>query len=104
MLYEVITPNDFTGPVSFDVFAENGSHVAYAVTVIVAAPPGTTKSITAFSLADPVVTGVIDQASNFISVVVPSGTDRTALTAVFATDGVSVEVGGVLQESSYNFV
>ncbi len=93
------TANDFTKPVSYDVIAENGSHVSYIVTVTVSEPQNSAKAITAFSIADPPATGIISEASKSITVVVPYGTIRAALTATFATTGVTVKVGGTLQQS-----
>jgi hypothetical protein len=59
---------------------------------------GTTKAITAFSLAG--AAGVVNEAAKTISVVVPSGTNVTALVATFTTNGTSVKVGAVVQTSA----
>lgn len=93
------TANDYTAPVGYEVIAENGSSISYTVTVTVSEPPLSSKTITEFSIATPAVMGMIDETSKFISVALPYGTDRTALTAIFVTSGVSVEVEGALQES-----
>lgn len=58
---------------------------------------GTVKAITAFSLAG--AAGVVNEAAKTISVVVPSGTNVTALVATFTTTGVGVKVGAVAQTS-----
>ncbi|MBN2036396.1 MAG: hypothetical protein JW768_06600 [Chitinispirillaceae bacterium] len=57
------------------------------------------KAITAFSLANPPVTGIVDTAAKTIALTVPRGTDVSALVATFTTTGVKVEVGGVAQTS-----
>ncbi len=53
------------------------------------------KDITAFSIMGRI--GII--SGNTISVTVPDGTSRAALVATFTTSGVSVRVGGTLQNS-----
>jgi hypothetical protein len=55
------------------------------------------KNITAFSFASPAATGAINGTD--ISVVVPVGTDVTALIATFTHTGASIAVDGVAQVS-----
>jgi hypothetical protein len=91
------TPNNFTNPVVYTVTASDGSTQVYTVTVAVAGY--TDKAITAFSFLSPAVTGVITESAHTITLTVPSGTNVTNLVATFATSGVSVKVGTVLQQS-----
>jgi hypothetical protein len=93
------TANDFTMPVSYDVIAENGSRATYVVTVTLSEPQNSAKAITAFSIADPPATGIINEVSKTITVIVPYGTIRAALIATFTTTGVAVKVGDTLQQS-----
>ncbi|MGA2553489.1 MAG: hypothetical protein ABSF20_01750, partial [Smithella sp.] len=91
------TPNDFTKPVSYVVTAADGSTATYTVTVTVALNPA--KAITSFSLTSPAATGFINESSKTIFVIVPFGTDITALAATFTTTGASVQVGSTAQIS-----
>jgi len=61
------------------------------------APPNSSKSIAAFSLNG--VAGTIDEANKTIVVVMPSGTDLSALIATFDTTGSRVKVGNTAQVS-----
>jgi len=91
---------DFTNPVTYTVTADDGSTKAYTVVVSVAADAS--KAITGFRFlavdngvlpAD--VVGVVDQADHAIALVVPYGTNVTALTPTisFAGDSVSPPSG-----------
>lgn len=91
------TPDDFTKPVSYVVTAADGSTATYTVTVTVALNPA--KAITSFSLTNPAATGFINESSKTIFVIVPFGTDITALAATFTTTGASVQVGSTAQVS-----
>ena len=62
-----------------------------------AAPLSSAKAITAYSLAG--VAGTIDETAKTISVALPSGTNKTALTATFTSTGANVKVGTTLQTS-----
>ena len=62
------TPNDFTNPVVYSVTGKDSSTTNYTVTVT-AAPSISPKAITAFSFANPAVTGVI--TGNAIAITVP---------------------------------
>lgn len=90
-----ITPNDFTNPVIYTVTAADGTTSKYSVTVAVAA--NTAKAISSFALAS--FPGTIDEANKTIAVILPFGTNVTALVASFNTTGASVNVGGTAQIS-----
>lgn len=75
---------DFTSPVTFTVTAQDGSTKAYVVTVNVASE--TDAEITAFLFAEGA--GLLD--GTLIDVIVPTGTDRTALVPAVAIVGLSV--------------
>ena len=85
------TPNDFTGPVQYTVTALDGTTATYTATVTVGSFG--TKAISAFSFTNPAATGTIDEGAKTIAVSVPSGTDVSALAAMFTTTGASVKVG-----------
>jgi len=57
------------------------------------------KAITSFYFTSPAATGTINETAKTISVIVPYGTDVTALIAIFATTGVAVKVYGLPQTS-----
>jgi hypothetical protein len=57
------------------------------------------KAITAFSFANPAVTGTIDETTHSISIAFPKKIDLTKLVATFTTTGASVTVGNVPQVS-----
>ncbi|HET6450665.1 MAG TPA: hypothetical protein VFI08_05105 [Spirochaetia bacterium] len=94
-----VTANDFSQPVSYIVEAEDGTTVAYQVTVAPAARPRAEKEITQFGFLQPPVVATVDEASHAISAVVPRGTDRSSLVAQFATTGCGVSVADTEQES-----
>ncbi|MFC1584283.1 hypothetical protein ACFL5V_01910 [Fibrobacterota bacterium] len=100
-----ITFNDFTDPVVYTVFAEDGSSMEYTVTVIVAsADPDTSREMTEFSFYAANNAGLSEDAAGIItgagiSAVLPAGTDLTALTATFDITGERTDVDGVVQES-----
>jgi hypothetical protein len=91
------TVNDFTGPVSYTVRAVDGSTKTFIVVVTIALPSD--KSITAFSFTSLAVSGTINEATKTITLLVPHGTDVTALVATFSTTGVGVTVGLTAQVS-----
>ena len=80
---------------TYTVTAQDGSKLDYMVTVQVA--PATSKAITAFSFANAPSTAAFTGTS--IAVTVPSGTNVSALVAIFATTGASVRIGNVVQSS-----
>ncbi|MCK9420600.1 MAG: DUF5018 domain-containing protein [Nitrospirae bacterium] len=55
------------------------------------------KAITAFGIVTPAATGIVNESARTISVIVPYGTDNTALAATFTTTGASVVVGSTVQ-------
>ena len=61
--------------------------------------PSSAKSITAFSFANPAITGTIDETAHTISLNFPGGINLTNLVATFTTTGASVTVGNVAQVS-----
>jgi hypothetical protein len=90
--------NDFSGPVTYVVAADDGTTSSYTVTVTLS--PGTERAITAFSFASPPTTGVIDEVAKTIAVTVPFGTAVTSLVASFTTTGYLVSIlGGATQVS-----
>ena len=93
------TPNDFSRPVEYVVEGSDGSRVSYVVRVEVLPPLGEAKSITEFSFVKPPVSGTIDESQHTISAVVPHGTDRSSLVAIFAATGVLVTVDDTVQAS-----
>jgi hypothetical protein len=68
---------NFASPQTYTVTAEDGSTQNYTVTVTA---PNTAKAVTAFSLNG--INGVIDEAHGLITVMLPNGTDVSALAPV----------------------
>jgi hypothetical protein len=89
------TANNFPVPVVYTVTAADGSTAIYTVTVTLAT--NAAKEITAYSLAG--VTGTINESSSKIAVILPNGTNLTALVATFTATGAGVKVGTALQRS-----
>ncbi len=58
----------------------------------------TTKTMTAYSLAG--VPGTINETTKSVAVIVPNGTNVTALVATFTSTGASVKVGAAVQTSA----
>ncbi|MBU1106981.1 MAG: hypothetical protein KKB51_09965 [Candidatus Riflebacteria bacterium] len=88
-----VSPNtdvaqDFTNPVTYTVTAADTTTEIYTVTVTVAANPA--KAITAFNFASPAATGVVDEVAKTIAVMVPYGTNVTALVPAITHTGASV--------------
>lgn len=90
-----VTKNNFTNPVTYTVHAADGSTQNYTVTVTVALNDA--KELIQFSLDGTM--GAINQVNKTITVAMPHGTSKTALTASFITTGESVTVDTVLQTS-----
>lgn len=97
------TPNNFTNPVNYIVTAADNTSTTYRVTVTVA--PADAKAITEYWLDLPnssvKVQGVI--TGNLIAVTMPNGTNLSSLVATFVDTGISVQVGGVTQNSGHTF-
>ena len=94
-----VTANDFSSPVTYTVTAADTSTQVYVVTVTVLS--SSAKAITELSLevSGSAYPGGINETAHTIAVIVPAGTDDTALVATFTTTGVSVKVGGASQTS-----
>ncbi len=60
---------------------------------------GAGKTLLAFSFVEPAVTGIINHEAGTIEVLVPIGTDRSSLTALFSAPEATVKIGAVLQTS-----
>ena len=91
------TANDFTGPVTYTVTAKDGSTQNYTVTVSIAPPLSSNKSITNYGFLKPAVAGTIIGTN--ISVTTPWYTNVDSMVAFFSTTGVSVNVGSTPQVS-----
>ncbi|MGQ7889784.1 S-layer homology domain-containing protein [Paenibacillus sp. WC2504] len=88
--------SDFSGaPFDFATTAITMDQMLYAKWMSQA------KAITAFSFEglSPMVTGTVDETDKTIALIVPYGTDVTALIPTFTTTGVSVNVGSTAQVS-----
>jgi hypothetical protein len=98
-----VTANDFTSNRSYSLAASDGSSVGYEVRVT-NNPVDTQKQITAFSFAglSPVVNGVISEAAKTINLLVPFGTNKTALVATYSTTSnlTRVKIGAAMQKSA----
>ncbi|MFC3773244.1 S-layer homology domain-containing protein [Paenibacillus sp. GCM10012303] len=100
------TAQDFTSAVTYTVVAADSSEQDYTVTVTVA--ENTAKAISTFSFEglSPTVTGIVYEVDKAIVVIVPYGTDVTALVPTFTTTGASVKVASADQVSgttAHNF-
>jgi subtilisin family serine protease len=91
------TVNDFSSPVTYTVTAADSSTQDYIVTVTIAAP-SSAKAITSFVIGSS--TGTIDETAHTIAVVVPYGTDITALApTIVVSDKATVNpASGVAQD------
>ena len=100
-----VTSNDFSHTVTYTVTAEDGSTADYTVSIIFEPTPY--KAITAFGFTSALnsslsadVIGVITEDQSYIKVIVPYGTDVTALIPSFSTTGETVSVNGAVQTSA----
>ncbi|MDD5285847.1 MAG: ice-binding family protein, partial [Desulfuromonadaceae bacterium] len=92
--------NDFTTPKAYTVTAADGTTTTTPYTVTVTVAPSSLKTITAFSFVGfTAFPGTINETAKTISVVLPSGTPVTALTAKFTTTGTLVKIGSTVQTS-----
>ncbi|BBI36581.1 S-layer homology domain-containing protein [Cohnella abietis] len=88
------TIDDFTSPVTYTVFAENGLTQNYVVKVVLA------NQLTSYDLISPVhATGVIDPVQRTITLDVQYGTDLSAAKATFVTTGDHLKINGIVQQS-----
>jgi hypothetical protein len=97
-----VTTNDFTSPVSYTVYAMDGTTKTYTVTVTV--QPATTKEITSFGFKQGINATVgtdvmVTYPGQEINIVLPYGSVLTALKATFEITGDKVTVNGIVQES-----
>jgi hypothetical protein len=100
------TPNDFTAPVTYTVYAEDGTSQDYMVVVyVLAVPKSSEKDILTFGLTNPYTIGVITGTN--IAIKVPFGTDVTSLTAFFTLSPSAIayigNVGQITGVSINNF-
>ncbi len=94
-----VTQNDFTNPVSYEVFAQDNSSKVYTVIVVVTPRvKSAAKEILSFSVSSPNTSCVV--STNTITATVPYGTDVKNMIATFvASDSAKVYVNSVLQTS-----
>ena len=81
---------DFTEPVTYTVYAGDGSSQNYIVTVTEDPPPASDRAITSFGFLSPNTVGTIDEENHAISVTVPWGTSLTTLTPIITHSGNSI--------------
>jgi hypothetical protein len=96
------TSNDFTTPVTYTVYADDGTTQDYMVVVyVLAAPKSSEKEILTFGITNPYVAGVISGTT--IAILVPYGTDVTSLTAFFTLSSkATAYIGTVAQMTGSN--
>ncbi len=73
------TPNDFTNPVTYTVTAEDGTSTQDWVVTVTVTPASNAKDITSFTISGQ-VSSTIDAVAGTVAVVMPYGTNVTALT------------------------
>lgn len=88
-----VTPNNFTGSVTYTVIDCHGTSQDYTVTVTIA--PDDSKAITAFSINGQAGIFIVDH----IHVTLPAGTSMSNLAATFTATGSEVRVGSTVQTS-----
>jgi hypothetical protein len=93
--------NNFTNSVVYRVTAQDRSFADYTVTVTIgSAGPSSAKAITAYSFATPAAIGTINETAKTIDMLVPNGTNPTALVATFTlSQYASATVSGTAQVS-----
>ena len=92
-----VTANNFTGALTYIVFAQNRS-ISKTYTVQVTIAKNTASDILTYGIATPASTGTI--TANSIDVYVPYGTSLANLTALFTTsDNATVSVLSTMQTS-----
>ena len=98
-----VTENDFTSYRDYILSATDGSTIGYQVRVI-NNPLDTSKQFLAFSFngITPAVNGLINESAKTIDLVVPFGTDRSALVATYTTASslTRVKVNLVVQKTN----
>ncbi len=92
------TVNNFRGPVVYTVTAASRPTATYTVHLLVAL--NSAKAITSYSFVGFAGnSGTVNETAKTISVIMPYGSDISALTANFSTSGDSVKVAGIAQTS-----
>jgi hypothetical protein len=87
---------NFTNPVTYTVTAEDGSTQAYTITVRTALNPA--KAITGFTIPGQFGTTIIDETAHTITLSMPYGSSRIALSPTITITGASVTpASGVIQ-------
>jgi large repetitive protein len=91
---------DFSSPVTYTVTAENGTQRVYTVTVT--NQLNSENLITSFAIADQVGGSVINNTTNTVTVIIPYGTDRTALapTITLSPNAAVAPLSGVARDFS----
>lgn len=93
-----VTANDFTNPVVYAVTGADAVAQNWTVTVTVLA--NTANDVTAYGIATQVGDSIIDAVNHTVAVLVPNGTNVTALVATFTLSAnATAKVGEVDQES-----
>ena len=90
-----VTPNDFSQPLTYSVYAQDGSIKNYQVTVSLPASSKNTNDMTSFSILG--VNGTITGTT--ITVSLPANTNRQSLLASFTTNGLAVKIANLVQTS-----
>ena len=101
-----VTANDFTAPITYTVYAEDGTSQNFTVIVyVLAAPKSSEKDMLTFGITSPYTTGVITGTT--IAIKVPYGTDVKSLTAFFTLSPKAIayigNVGQITGASINNF-
>jgi hypothetical protein len=93
---------DFSKPVVYTVTAEDGTKQEYTITVTVEVGKSGEKKIVEFKFANPAVAGTVDEDKKTVSVLVPAGTDVSALEpAIVLSSKATVDpAAGVKQDFS----
>jgi photosystem II stability/assembly factor-like uncharacterized protein len=77
-----VNVNDFTSPVTYTVYAEDGTSSVYTVVVyVLPAPKSNAKELLTFGITTPYITGIITGTN--VAIKVPFGTNVKSLTAFF---------------------
>ncbi|BDX38408.1 hypothetical protein CYCD_17630 [Tenuifilaceae bacterium CYCD] len=86
---------DFTNPVTYTVTAQDGTTLAWTVTVTVSSTPSSKKDITSFAIANQLGTSVIDATAGTVTVLMPYGTTLTSLAPT-----ITVSAGATINPAS----
>ena len=91
------TSTDFTSTTIYTVTAIDETIQAYDATVSLA--PNSAKAITGFTIPTQVGSTTISESAHTITIVMPNGTNVSALVSTFITTGSLVEIGEITQIS-----